>query len=166
LISLQLATDIQVLQVAGYADRGIGRYVAAHTTALVRAGRIAAGLLAAELPPASGLPTELAAAGLVKWNTMSEVRDLLRRHPRLALHVAAPFLHTEPGDADELVVSSHWARTGVPRVATIYDLIPLRFPGQYFPSVGHAERYRARAEWLAASDLLLAISDYARRESQ
>jgi glycosyltransferase involved in cell wall biosynthesis len=84
----------------------------------------------------------------------------------LALHVAAPFLHTEPGDADELVVSSHWARVGVPRVATVYDLIPLRFPGQYFPSVGHAERYRARAEWLAASDLLLAISDYARRESQ
>jgi glycosyltransferase involved in cell wall biosynthesis len=161
----RLATDMQVLQVAGYADRGIGRYVAAHAAALSRAGRLAAGLLAAELPPPSGLPTEIAAAGLVRWNTSPEVRALLQKENQLVLHVAAPFLHADPADPDELVVSSHWARTGVPRVTTIYDLIPLRFPGQYLPTVGHSERYRARADWVAESDLLLAISDHTRREA-
>jgi len=160
LTDARLATDIQVLQVAGYADRGIGRYVAAHTAALHRTGRLAAGLLAAELPPPSGLPARIAAAGLVRWNTLSEVRNLLRQEKLLALHVAAPFLHTDPSDSDELVVSSHWARTGLPRVVTIYDLIPLRFPSQYLPTVGHLERYRARADWVAESDLLLAISEH------
>jgi glycosyltransferase involved in cell wall biosynthesis len=60
------------------------------------------------------------------------------------------------------VVSPHWAESGLPRVATVYDLIPLRSPAHYFPSPAYAERYRARADWVAKSDLLLAISEHVR----
>jgi len=65
--------DIQALQVAGYADRGIGRYVAAHSVALELA---ACGLLdpatslllagAAHDARAAGEPTELAESDLTR----------------------------------------------------------------------------------------------------
>jgi glycosyltransferase involved in cell wall biosynthesis len=163
LTPLRLAIDLQALQVAGFADRGIGRYSVAFATAMNRIGRVAAGLLATELPPPAGLPGELAVAGLVRWDTPAEVRRLVAQGP-LAHHVLAPFLHCGPLDADELVVSSHWAEAGLPRVSTVYDLIPLRAPGHYLAGAGMEERYRARAAWVAGSDLVLAISDHVRRE--
>ncbi len=160
---LRLAIDLQALQVAGYSDRGIGRYAAGFAAAMGRIGRVAAGLLAPELPPPAGLPGELAVAGLVRWDTSAQARLLAGDGP-VAHHVLAPFLHTGPLDADDLVVSSHWAESGLARVVTVYDLIPLRAPKHYLAAPGHEERYRARAAWVAGSDLVLAISDHVRRE--
>ena len=160
---LRVALDLQCLQVPGYSDRGIGRYAAAFAAAMGHIDRVAAGLLAPELPPPAGLPGDLAVAGLVRWDTPAEVRRLAAEGP-VAHHVLAPFLHTDPLSADELVNSSHWAESGLPRVTTVHDLIPLRAPRHYLSTPAQAERYRARAAWVAASDLVLTNSEHTRRE--
>jgi len=163
--SIQLAVDLHALQVAGFADRGIGRYTASHVAALARAGRVAGGLLAPELPPPSHLPTELSQSGLVDWDTITKMRELLQGSAPLAYHVTAPFLHAGPMDPFGLTVVPHWAEAGVPRVVTLYDLIPLRDRCTYLPTPSHVERYEVRAEWVAASDLVLAISEFTRAEA-
>ena len=160
---LRVALDLQCLQVAGYSDRGIGRYAVGFAAAMGRIDRVAAGLLAPELPPPAGLPGELAVGGLVRWDTPAEVRRLAGEGP-VAHHVLAPFLHTGPLAADELVNSPHWAESGLPRITTVHDLIPLRAPGHYLSTPAQAERYRARAAWVAASDLVLTNSEYTRQE--
>lgn len=163
--TVRLATDLQALQVDGIADRGIGRYVAGATAALGRAGRLAAGLLAPELPPPAGLPDELATAGLVRWDSIATLRALLDGGGPIAHHVPAPFLHTAPTDPAVLVTVPHWAHAGVPRVITLHDLIPLRHPDAYLPTPAHLDRYRARAAWVATADLILTNSDYTRHEA-
>ena len=162
---VRAAIDIHALQVDGFADRGIGRYVAAYAAALARADRVAAALLAPELPPAAGLPDELLLRRLVVWDSVAETRRLLAEPGPLAYHVMAPFLHSAPAEPASLAVAPHWAESGAPRVVTLYDLIPLRAPRHYLPTPAHEERYRARAEWVAAADLVLAISEHTRREA-
>lgn len=161
----RLAVDLQALQVDGYADRGVGRYTAAHTAALARLGRVASVLLAPELPPPLDLPAELIQDDLVRWNSLGEARRLTGGGGRLAYYVPAPFLHSGPGEPAALGVSRHWAATGVPRVVTLYDLIPLRAPQHYLARPGHRERYLQRARWVAAADLVLTISAHTRREA-
>ena len=156
--------DIQALQVDGYADRGIGRYVASYATAMARADRVTAALLAPELPPASSLPSELVEADLVRWDSAGQARTLVDEGP-VGYHVTAPFLHSGPTDPAVLTVAPHWAQSGLPRIVTLYDLIPMRGPRHYLPTPAHEERYRERAEWVASSDLVLAISEYTRREA-
>jgi len=162
---LRLAVDLQALQVEGFADRGIGRYIAGATAALARAGRVAAGLLAPELPPPSGLPMELAAAGLVRFDCRTETRRLLAANGPVARHVPAPFLHCGPTDPSVLVTVPHWAETGVARVVTLHDLIPLRHPQQYLPTEAHRRRYRTRAAWVGSAELVLANSEHTRIEA-
>ena len=162
---VSVALDIHALQVQGFADRGIGRYVAAYTAALARTGRVAAALLAPELPPAAGLPAELIADDLVRWDCIAETRRLVREHRRLAHHVTAPFLHAGPGDPAVLAIAPHWTQTGIPRVVTLYDLIPLRAPHHYLPTADHRSRYEARAAWVGTADLVLAISEHTRSEA-
>ena len=163
--TIRLAIDLQALQTDGYADRGIGRYVSALSAALSRIDRVAAGLLAPELPPPLGLPSELATAGLVHWDSISSLRALVAASGRVAHHVPAPFLHCGPLDPSGLVTAPHWESLGLPRVVTLHDLIPLRAPHRYLPTEAHRDRYRARATWAAAADLVLADSEYTRSEA-
>jgi glycosyltransferase involved in cell wall biosynthesis len=164
--SVRLAVDLQALQIDGFADRGIGRYVAGQTEALARAGRVAAALLAPELPPPAGLPAGLAAAGLARWDSIGELRRLLTADSGpIAHHVPAPFLHTGPTDPSVFVIVPHWADAGVARVVTLHDLIPLRHPDQYLPTPDHLDRYRARAAWVGDADLIFTNSEYTRGEA-
>ena len=163
--TIRLAVDLQALQTDGIADRGIGRYVAALSSAFNRIDRLAAGLLAPELPPPLGLPPELAMGGLVQWDAASTMRTLVAGGGRLARHIPAPFLHCGPLDPSGLVIGPHWERLGLPRVVTLHDLIPLRAPHRYLPTPAHVDRYRARAAWVAAADLVLADSEYTRSEA-
>ena len=110
---VRLAVDLQALQIDGIADRGIGRYVAGHAAALARAGRVVAGLLAPELPPPAGLPPEMSTAGLMRWDSVTELRRLLDGEGQIAHHVPAPFLHTGPVDPSVLVTVPHWAEAGM-----------------------------------------------------
>jgi glycosyltransferase involved in cell wall biosynthesis len=164
-VTVRVAVDLQALQVAGFADRGVGRYAAGYARAMARRGALAAALLAPELPPPVGLPEEIAASGLARWDTAAECSRLARREGRLVYQLVAPFLHCGPGQPASLGVAEHWARTGLPRVATLHDLIPLRAPRHYLPGTADEERYRARAAWVAASDLLLTNSQYTRQEA-
>ncbi len=163
--TIRLAVDLQALQVDGIADRGIGRYVGALSAALKRIDRLAAGLLAPELPPPLGLPPELAMGGLVHWDSVSTVRALLATGAPIAHHVPAPFLHSGPLDRSDLLIGPHWESVGLPRVVTLHDLIPLRAPHRYLPTPAHLDRYRARAAWVAAADLVVADSEYTRSEA-
>lgn len=160
-----VAIDLQVLQVEGFASRGIGRYAAAHADALAAQGRVAGALLAPELPPASGLPFELVSAGLVHWDGARSMRHLLKGERSVVHHIAAPFLHVSAHDPSVLIVSPHWAAAGVPRAVTLYDLIPLRGPRHYLSAPGARERYQARARWVAGADVILAISEHTRSEA-
>jgi glycosyltransferase involved in cell wall biosynthesis len=159
-----VALDVHALQVEGWADRGVGRYVSGYSAALARRRVLAAALLAPELPPASGLPNELAAAGLVAWDSAASCRSLIGA-PGLVYHLTAPFLHFEPGAPAGLGVVEHWARAGVPRVVLFHDLIPLRAPRHYLHAPGHEETYRARAEWAGGADLVLTNSEHTRQEA-
>lgn len=162
---VRTALDLQALQVHGFADRGIGRYVAAYAAALAKAGRVGAALLAPELPPPSGLADDLIVRDLVVWDCIAETRRLLAEPGRIVYHVPAPFLHVGPHDPSGLAITTHWAESAAPRVVTLYDLIPLRAPRHYLPSPAHEERYRGRARWVATADLLLAISEHTRQEA-
>lgn len=161
----QLAVDISALQVDGYADRGIGRYVAGQVAALAESGRVAAALLSPELPPPSGLPGGLVRDDLIRWNCLAETRRLTAGGRCLAYHVPAPFLHSGPGEPAALGAPRHWAETGVPRVVTLHDLIPLRAPRHYLAAPGHEDRYRARARIVAGADLIVTNSAYTRSEA-
>jgi glycosyltransferase involved in cell wall biosynthesis len=163
--TIRLAVDLQALQVDGIADRGIGRYVAALSAALNRIDRLAAGLLAPELPPPLGLPPELAMQGLVHWDDISSMRALVTSEGQVAHHIPAPFLHSGPLDPSDLLLSSHWESLGLPRVVTLHDLIPLRAPHRYLPTPAHVDRYRARAAWVAAADLVVTDSEHTRSEA-
>ena len=161
---MRIALDIQALQVEGYADRGIGRYVSGYARALAQQGVLAACLLAPELPPPMGLP-EVLATSVAGWDSARRCRRLCVDHPDLVYHVTAPFLHTGPQEPPALGIAEHWARAGVPRVTTLHDLIPLRAPRHYLARPGHRERFEARAEWVARSDLILTNSEHTRGEA-
>ncbi|MBV9661180.1 MAG: glycosyltransferase [Acidimicrobiales bacterium] len=161
-----IALDVQALQAEGFSDRGIGRYVAGYSAALARREALAAVLLAPELPPPDRLPLELAARGLVRWDSRAECRDLLASSERrVVYHVTAPFLHVGRGEPSSLAVVEHWAEAAAPRVVTLHDLIPLRAPRHYLPTPADEDRYRARAEWIGRSDLVLTNSEHTRREA-
>ena len=68
----------------------------------------------------------------------------------MAHHVPAPFLQCGPTDPSALVLGPHWESLGLPLVVTLHDLIPLRAPHRYLPTPAHVDRYRARADWVAA----------------
>ena len=163
--AVRFAVDLQALQVAGYADRGVGRYVAALSEALAAGDRLAAGLLAPELAPPAGLAPALAAGGLVRFDCRTEARALAGRVAPLARLVPAPFLHCAPGDPSALVVAPHWEELGLPRVVLLHDLIPLRAPHHYLPTEAHVARYRARLAWVASADLVVTNSEHTRREA-
>lgn len=163
-----MVMDVQALQVEGYADRGIGRYVSAFAAAMHRRRAVLAALLAPELPPALALPGGLAADGLVRWDSAETCRDLIwpeGRFREAVYLVTAPFLHVGPADPPALGPAEHWARTGLRRAVVLYDLIPLRAPRHYLPSPAHRARYQERAEWVASADLVFAISEHTRREA-
>jgi glycosyltransferase involved in cell wall biosynthesis len=49
--------------------------------------------------------------------------------------------------------------------ATLYDLIPLRFPHHYFTSAHFEKWYRRQVQWLRQADLLLSISDASKQDA-
>jgi len=147
----------------GYADRGIGRYVSAYAVALARAGRVGGDPARPELPPPFGLPGELVAADLVGWDSIATTRRLLAEpdRPRLPRH--GTFLHAGPDDPP----AWPWPAlgpSGVRRVVSLYDLIPLRGPRHYLPTPAHRSA-TGTGRLGRAAELVLAISEYTRREA-
>lgn len=160
----RIALDVSALQVEGFADRGIGRYVGGYAQALWRRGALAAALMSPELPPGRVLPG-IHETGAAVWDGAAESARLTAGGARVVHHITAPFLFCGPGDPAGLGMAAHWAATGAPRVVLLHDLIPLRAPRHYLPSPAHHERYLLRAGWVAAADLVLANSRHTAEEA-
>lgn len=159
---IRVALDGQALQVEGWADRGVGRYILGYAGALDRRGALATVVLDPRLPPPNGLPPEFVFSGRTGWDALPTARTVAGQGD-LVRHITAPFLHFE-SDPD-LRRPDHWDLLGVRRVTLLYDLIPLRAPRHYLATAGYEGKYRRRAEWVAASDLILTISSHTRAEA-
>jgi glycosyltransferase involved in cell wall biosynthesis len=159
---VQVALDGHALQVEGWADRGVGRYIIGYAEALARKGALATVVLDPRLPPPSGLPPEFVFSGRTEWDALPRARVMAERR-NLVRHNTAPFLHFESDP--EQRQPDQWDLLGVPRVTLLYDLIPLRAPRHYLAAAGSEAKYRRRAEWVGASDLILTISPYTRAEA-
>lgn len=148
-----VAVDVRGLQAHDHATRGIGRY----TLDLAReVERRAPGLVRSYVVdpafPVHARALELEPTGrLVRADDPSLLRD-----PPRVLHVTSPF--AEPASGDPPVLPQ-WARHRDLRLlATVYDLIPARFPDVYLRDPVVAARYSTRLSLLRDCDRLLAIS--------
>src|SRR3954451_19668918 len=116
----RVTLDIQALQSVAHAERGIGRYVGSHASALLRAGApVAACTLNPLLPAPRSLPDALAAVQ-VEWATDRTFAAVAADGP-FVHHVMSPFEAVRP--ADRLVTPGAYARADAIAV-TLYDAIP------------------------------------------
>jgi glycosyltransferase involved in cell wall biosynthesis len=149
-----VALDIQALQDGSGAAPAATARAAALARRLIQADRLAAALIAPELPPPAGLhlPSELTGAGaaLLRWDCRSEARRLLAGHGRLVHVVADPLLYTGPGDPAGLVVSRHWADSGVARVVVLDGVAAAALA-----AAAPESRAAARLEWIRGSSLVV-----------
>ncbi|MBX5491944.1 MAG: glycosyltransferase [Chloroflexi bacterium] len=118
------------------------------------------------LPFPGHLPAELLASPLLTWNTATAFRHAQRQGP-VAYYVMSPFegvprYTTRP--TVETLLPPHALQPDVPLVMTLYDLIPLYEPQYYLADPGTARRYHIYLEMLRQAHLVLAISEYSRRE--
>ena len=180
--STRLVVDLQACQTEVSATRGVGRYSHALATAIAqRAGPIETHvLLSRDLgTPPLGVPVPGNRVHrlpcLPDWHVARDhvggERDSLdalacaafvqRIKPDI-VHVS----HVFEGYADRVAQPAIASRAaGQLFSATLYDLIPLVFPGHYFRSVDFRAWYLARTAWLRNADLLLAISESTRRDA-
>ncbi len=156
--ALGLMLDLQALQCPHFGERGIARYVASHAVALLQHPDIVRKIF---LHPLSPLPIKLPAAlrssPLLCWQTAAEMRAGTDAGP-VALHMMSPFNVNGSSLAQ-------YPPAEIPMIATVYDLIPLLYPEQYFPRERDRTFYLARAGILRRADLLLSISESARQDA-
>jgi glycosyltransferase involved in cell wall biosynthesis len=161
-IPLGLLLDIQGAQSLEHGERGIARYLTEHAMALAQASDRVVGLLMNPLLPFPGhLPGALLASRLLRWNTLSSVRELSRGRP-VALHLMSPFEWSEKGGAG---VPAHLMRPDVPLIATLYDLIPYLMQERYLADRHRRDQYLTRIELVRSADLVLAISEATRADA-
>lgn len=148
-----VAVDVRALQAHDHATRGIGRY----TLDLAReVERRAPGLVRAYVVdpafPIHSRALELEPTGRL---VRADDPDLVSDPPRV-LHVTSPF--AEPASGDPPLLPAWTRHRDVRLLATVYDLIPARFPHVYLHDPVTASRYRTRLSLLRDCDRLLAIS--------
>jgi len=180
--TLRLVVDLQACQSPGSAHRGVGRY----SKSLFEAMAAQRGERDLHLLASDGLPIDLATEAipaarvhrlppLPEWGSPPDpeggVRDTLdgialSAHLQSirpdAIHVSHAF---EGLDARVPLPSPSLRSPEQVVSATLYDLIPLRFPDHYFRSDGFRRWYHHRLAWLRTADLLLAISESSRRDA-
>ncbi|HEY1738866.1 MAG TPA: glycosyltransferase, partial [Acidimicrobiia bacterium] len=153
--------DVQALQNPLHRDRGIGRYLRAHTDALLDAGvPVAALVLNPDQPAPPELPRRWTDAGLVRWNEPALARKLAG--DGFTYHVMSPF---EPAVPDDGVVVRHMLDSATALVITLYDAIPFVFPEWYQRDDATRAFFRRRTELLRVADAVLAISEHTRRDA-
>src|SRR5437764_2736508 len=151
--------DIQVVQHQRHPERGIPRYAAEFSGALLAANvPIAALALNPHLPISEHLPPGLASAAELRWNSVGALRHATETGPTL-YHLLGPF---EAGEPVRPWLPLNVLMPNVPLVVTVYDLIP-EVSG-FMP--GHREErfHRIRGRLLRRADLLLALSERTRHD--
>ncbi|MCA1942966.1 MAG: glycosyltransferase, partial [Yonghaparkia sp.] len=146
--------DLRCLQDPTHPERGIPTYTAhlATATEAARGDRDFAWLLGADGP------VPRSARGLLHSGRLLRDDDPTVRGGAEVLHVTSPF-YGFPGRIDSL--PGPYGAT----VATLYDLIPLRYPEVYLPSPGMMAAYRSRLELVRQADRVLSISNATTRDA-
>ncbi len=151
----RLVIDIQTTQSVRFSERGIPRYTADYSRALLQAGApVAALMLNPVLPHPKRLPAEVGRAPEVRWNTSEVFRSLAAREGPLAYHVMSPLESPRPVQA---TLPPFVMGSGVPLVCTVYDMIP-EVLKVFEPRTPFARLYALRREMMRRADLLFAIS--------
>ncbi|MEA2972277.1 MAG: hypothetical protein QOG82_735 [Actinomycetota bacterium] len=157
----QLVIDVQTIQSPQFSERGIPRYTAELSLALLRAGApVAALALNPALPFPRRLHPELARAPQLCWNTAAMFHRLADAGP-VAYHVMSPFEGPRPV---QTTLPPYALGNDVRLVCTLYDLIPEIFE-VYAPGSQFHRLYQQRLEMLKRADLLITISDNTSRDA-
>jgi glycosyltransferase involved in cell wall biosynthesis len=186
--ALRAVVDLQACQTEASKDRGVGRYSEALAFALAtlaNAGRLdLRGGVDATLPHVDAVLAALDPA-CARQRVSAYAYPAVERTSAAALAassgVAAALVqrHWSALKADVLHVSHVFegyasnavsppapaAAPGLLRSATLYDLIPLRFPDHYFADAAFKQWYVQRLAALRSFDHLLAISDASRADA-
>jgi glycosyltransferase involved in cell wall biosynthesis len=151
--------DIQIVQHERHPERGIPRYATEFSRALLAADvPVAALALNPHLPVPDHFPPALARAPQLAWNTVGALQRAVDAGPTL-YHLLGPF---EAGEPVRPWLPLNIARSDVPFVVTVYDLIP-EVMG-FMPGVREQRFHRIRGRLLRRADLLLAISEQTRHD--
>jgi glycosyltransferase involved in cell wall biosynthesis len=156
--------DIQAVQSAGFAERGIARFTNELSRALVAHDAPVAAFALNRLKPfPRRLHRNVARAPQLVWNTATAFRRAVADGP-LQYVVLSPYEDLRPVDGArpaEGVLAPHVS--GVPVAVMVYDLIPEVC--HYYPSSGRTARtHAARRSWIRQADLLLTLSEQTRRD--
>jgi glycosyltransferase involved in cell wall biosynthesis len=156
-----LVLDLQAVQSADHAERGIARYAVELTRALMaEPGGVRAILLNPNLSRPTRLPADLSSGGLLVENDMAGYRRLAERGP-LTYVVLSPMELQRPA---EEILPPHVVDHNPPVAVVTYDVIPFLMPERYLSVESVRRRYYGRLELLRRADLLLAISEHTRRD--
>ncbi len=148
--------DIQIVQHQRHPERGIPRYAAELSRALLAADvTVAALAINPHLPVPEHLPPDLARAPQLTWNTSGALRRACESGPTL-YHLLAPF---EAGEPVRAWLPLNMVSSEVPFVVNVYDLIP-----EVMGITGRREErfHRLRGRLVRRADLVLAISEQTR----
>jgi glycosyltransferase involved in cell wall biosynthesis len=183
---MRIAIDMQGALTSGSRPRGIGRYTSQLVSAMAALrGRHEIHLLlnanhaeacdevvaeyANKLPPEALSLYRVPRSDDYHLNAASPQRqvgeEIVRRHvaglqPDVLL--ATSLFETSPGDFSPLDLRRYPARL---TVGIVYDLIPLLFENLYFNNAPYRAVYQETAESMRQADLLLAISESAKRDA-
>ncbi|RAI42487.1 glycosyltransferase [Rhodoplanes roseus] len=180
--SIRILVDLQACQTNGSARRGVGRYSRALFAGLAggAAPRDIYGLVSTELPHSASI-RDLGAAKVIRPPALPNllldrdfeggVRDAIDDvlWSSTVASVSPDIVHVSnvfEGFYERVPLPSPRVRApGQVFSATLYDLIPLRFPEHYFRDERFERWYRFRLEWLRQADLLLSISEASRQDA-
>lgn len=152
-----VVVDVRALQADAHASRGIGRY----TVELIRAVEAVDPSLVRAYVADPAFPMHEQLRQLLGTHKLVRGDDPeLERVPPKVVHVTSPFVEgNADGAGPPVQILPTWARHPDTRVvATVYDLIPARFPEVYLHDPAVAAEYRARTWFLRGCDRLLSIS--------
>jgi len=167
---LRIGIDCQALQTAHSAQRGIGIYTRSLLSSLLTRGEDDYHLFfnARLESPHAGQPAALCHPVDYVEKTGSWEPDEANEYlQRLAyescgldlLHVASV------QEGPEAVIDSSAGRRSFPIVCTLFDLIPLLYPGVYLADPAKNARYLRRLELYRRAEIVLTISDNSRNDA-
>jgi glycosyltransferase involved in cell wall biosynthesis len=153
--------DARATQSATHAERGLSRFVAEHTRALMRVAPEVIGAIGLDrrvpLPPSL---EPLAGSGLIRWHQRTRPPE---GGPPAIYHVGSPFEMSM--DLDD--VWPAWARSGDSRlVVTLHDLIPMILYDDYVRAWGaNGAVWMARLGLIRVAHQLVTNSEHTARDA-
>ena len=180
--SVRVLVDLQACQTPGSAQRGVGRYSTALFEAMaeIASPRQLFGLLGGQHPTAPQLekfprsrllwadpPPDFSTQRLFDGGEQDAIDSHL--YSSVASTVYPDVIHVShvfEGFGERVAIPNVLSRpAGQVMSATLYDLIPMRFPGHYFQSDAFKRWYYHRLSFYQQADLLLAISEASRQDA-